>query len=292
METQAAGSSGNTRTRDGSLRRVRGHRRLLAILGAGLTGLLLAGTAAGVGTSTPAGVTRSAVAAPAAATSTPAAPAGKSTSTPVAAPAPAAVSPSKPSGSAKQAGFESATPSIARPAAGASASDGASAPAVAVVASAGGAAVSADAVLDDLGVAYRIAVDVGWGTGTVDCSEEVQVVNRSAFPLSNLNLSVLPRATGQFTLTAPPTIAGGGLHWTWSTPVNLHLVFDTPVAPRSAITVGLAFRLGVDHARGTIATRMGRTAGILNLGNAFATVSRAHGWYAVGDPVVSRSAET
>lgn len=152
-------------------------------------------------------------------------------------------------------------------------------------------AVSGASVIASLRQSYTLTATVDFDAATVDVAERVTITNRSSRAVTDLDFSVLPRAIGAYTPSGTVLVGGRAVRTTWTTGTNLHVSLRTPLKPKGSTTITIPFRLTLSEGSGNFGTRVGKTGGIINLGEWFPVLSRPHDAYGIGDPQVTWSAD-
>lgn len=152
-------------------------------------------------------------------------------------------------------------------------------------------AVSGTSVIASLRQSYTLTATVDFDAGTIDVTERVIVTNRSSRSVSDLDFSVLPRVIGAYGPSGAVQAGGRALRTRWTTGSNLHVSLRTPLKPKASTTIVIPFRLTLSEGWGNFATRIGKSGGIINLGDWFPILSRPHDAYGIGDPQVTWSAD-
>jgi hypothetical protein len=131
---------------------------------------------------------------------------------------------------------------------------------------------------------YTLTSTLDWTTGRLDTRERLEWRNNSGATVSRLNLSVLARQLGIFTLLSQPTVGGKPATTSWTTGTNLRVNFPTPLSAGSATVIDLTFRLSFGPDQSDFGALMARNRGVLNAASWFPIWSREHDFYPVGDP--------
>jgi len=137
---------------------------------------------------------------------------------------------------------------------------------------------------------YLFEATYDTGTGALRVLQRLQLVNRAPRAVRGVNLSVIPRALGGFTLHAV-RVDGAPANRTWTTTTNLRVRFGRDVQPGEAVVVRLKYRVVPRLQTGAFSARLARQAGVSSFGEWFPIVSREHDSYGVGDPQVSFRAD-
>jgi hypothetical protein len=124
-------------------------------------------------------------------------------------------------------------------------------------------------------------------TGTLRVTQRIRLVNRASHAIDAVNLSVIPRALGSFSLPRPVRVDGEVVSHSWTTHSNLRVRLGRDVAPGEAFLVSLIYKVSPRLQTGAFSARLARQAGVTSFGEWFPIVSRAHDSYGVGDPQVS-----
>ena len=143
----------------------------------------------------------------------------------------------------------------------------------------------------DVTQGYVIDATLDVAAGRLEAVETITVTNRAALPIGYLNVSLLPRAFGYLSLGAV-TLDGVQAAITWTTTTNLRVDLPRRLAQGEIAEVVLAFTLQVGSSGGAFTARLSRDRGVLSFGEWLPMISPELDIYAVGDPRVTRSAET
>jgi hypothetical protein len=130
------------------------------------------------------------------------------------------------------------------------------------------------------------------GTGRLRVYQRITLVNRSAHDIDALNLSVIPRALGSFSLAREVRVDGEAVSHAWTTTSNLLVRLGRVVAPGEEFRIGLTYKIQPRLQSGAFSARLAREKGVTSFGEWFPIVSREHDSYGVGDPQVSFNAES
>ena len=95
-----------------------------------------------------------------------------------------------------------------------------------------------------LGQRYDIAATLDVATGRLDATMTLEVTNEAPFSIDHVDLGVVPRALGFFTLKEPVTVDGEPVEATWTTSINLEVPLGE-LRPDATAAIGMAFRLDV-----------------------------------------------
>jgi hypothetical protein len=150
---------------------------------------------------------------------------------------------------------------------------------------------ASSALLGSIDQSYVLAVVPDLDRGVVEAVERLTIRNRSRSGIDALDLSVLPRALGAYRADGPVTVAGRPAATRWTTGTNLRVTVRPALQPGRTTTVTIPFRLVLGAGTGSFGARMGRTDGILNLGDWFPILSTVHDAHGVGDPQVTWAAD-
>jgi hypothetical protein len=129
-------------------------------------------------------------------------------------------------------------------------------------------------------------------TGTLRVKQTISLVNRSNHRIGAVNLSVIPRALGSFSLPKPVRVDGEVVPHSWTTHSNLRVRLGRDVAPDEAFAIALTFKVTPRLQTGAFTARLARQAGVTSFGHWFPIVSREHDSYGIGDPQISYRAES
>lgn len=143
----------------------------------------------------------------------------------------------------------------------------------------------------NLGQRYVITATLDVGRGILDAVETLTVTNRAGHGIDHLNLSVIPRAQGYFTLGSQVTVDGTVAPVAWTTTTNLRVTLPEPLAPDASNEIRIPFSLTIGTSRDAFSARLSRENGVLSFGMWFPTVSREHDSYGLGDPWISFTAD-
>ncbi len=153
------------------------------------------------------------------------------------------------------------------------------------------AAAASSTVLDAVGQSYTLTARLDVDHGRVTVAERLTVRNGSRVPIDALDLSVLSRALGAYHADGPVTVGGRRATVRWTTGTNLRVSLRPALAPGRTTTVTIPFHLVLGEGDGSFGARMGRTDGVLNLGDWFPILSTVHDAHGVGDPQVTWAAD-
>ena len=148
---------------------------------------------------------------------------------------------------------------------------------------------AAGATTARLGQRYDITATLDVAAGRLDAVLELSLINESAFAIDHVNLGVVPRALGFFTLAEPVTVDGQDAATEWTTGINLRV--PVALAPGAEAAIRVPFRLEVGRPPDAFAARLSRENGVLSFGQWFPIVGPEHDGYGLGDPQVSYSAD-
>jgi aminopeptidase N len=152
-------------------------------------------------------------------------------------------------------------------------------------------AASSSALLGSISQSCTLTATLDVERGTVAAVERLAIRNRSRSPIDALDLSVLPRAIGAYRADGPVTVAGRRATTRWTTGTNLRVTVRPALAPGRSTTVTIPFRLTLTDGEGSFGARMGRSGGVLHLGDWFPVLSTVHDAHGVGDPQVTWAAD-
>ena len=136
---------------------------------------------------------------------------------------------------------------------------------------------------------FRSLIDFAGGQLTTD--QTLEWTNRGSSAAGSIDLSVLPRALGIFTLDSI-NVDGQSTAPSWTTTTNMRVTFPRPVLPAGTVRIDISFTLAVGGPRSGLRDRIARRNGVINFGNWFPIWSREHDAYGIGDPQVSYSADS
>ena len=137
---------------------------------------------------------------------------------------------------------------------------------------------------------YEIAATLDVGAHRLDVVERLTVTNRSARAINHLNLSVVPRALGYFSMREPITVDGSPVRSRWTTGINLRVSLPN-LAPLETATLRIPFTLEIGRSPDAFTARTSVENGVLSFGQWFPIVSTEHDVYGLGDPQLSFTAE-
>src|SRR5919106_6523469 len=150
---------------------------------------------------------------------------------------------------------------------------------------------TADAVTTRrLDQAYTIRATLDVAGGRLDATQTIDLTNRASHAIDHLDLSVLPRALGYFTLESVD-VAGGPASAEWTTTTNLRVSLPSAVAPGASVSLVIVFSLVVGRSADAFTARLSQENGVLSFGQWFPIVSREHDVYGLGDPQLSFTAD-
>lgn len=127
------------------------------------------------------------------------------------------------------------------------------------------------------------------GAGRLEAVLDLELTNRSGAILEHVDLSVVPRALGFFTLGDPVEVDGRAVEPVWTTSINLRVPLETLDDGESA-SVRVPFRLDVGLAPDAFRARTSAANGVLSFGQWYPIVSTEHEVYGLGDPQISFTA--
>lgn len=138
---------------------------------------------------------------------------------------------------------------------------------------------------------YTFRSSLDFDAGLLATDQTLEWTNRGATAVGLIDLSVLPRAIGIFTLESV-SVDGKPTVPSWTTTTNMRLNFPVPVQPAATVRIDISFTLAVGGPRSGLRDRIARKNGAINFGNWFPIWSREHDAYGIGDPQVSYNAES
>ena len=141
----------------------------------------------------------------------------------------------------------------------------------------------------ELGQRYELNATLDLAAGRLTADMTLLLTNEGSTPLDHVDLSVVPRALGFFSLTGPLTVDGAAVEGTWTTSINLRLALD--VRPGETTSIRVPFRLDVGTPPDAFRARLSRDNGVLSFGQWFPIVSFDHDVYGIGDPQISFTAD-
>lgn len=137
---------------------------------------------------------------------------------------------------------------------------------------------------------YEIDATLDVAAGRLDAVERIRLTNRSGAALAHVDLGVVPRALGWFTLEGDVTVDGAAVEPAWTTSINLRVPID--LGPGASTTIVVPFALTVGTSPEAFSARTSRQNDVLSFGQWFPIVSIEHEVYGLGDPQISFTAET
>jgi Peptidase family M1 domain len=149
---------------------------------------------------------------------------------------------------------------------------------------------AAGATTASLGQRYAIAATLDVAAGRLDATMTLELTNEAAFPIDHVDLGVVPRALGFFTLQEPVTVDGEPVETVWTTSINLEVPLGE-LRPDATAEIGMAFRLDVARAPDAFTARLSRDNGVLSFGHWFPIAGPEHDVYGLGDPQITWTAE-
>jgi hypothetical protein len=143
----------------------------------------------------------------------------------------------------------------------------------------------------NLGQRYEISATLDVAARRLDAVQTLTVTNRSARTIDHLDLGVVPRALGYFSMTEPVTVDGEAVETEWTTGINLRVPLPD-LRPRESAEVTLRFSLAIDRSPDAFTARTSVENGVLSFGQWFPIASREHDVYGLGDPQISFTADS
>jgi hypothetical protein len=154
-----------------------------------------------------------------------------------------------------------------------------------------GAAMAPDPASMGLETSYLLKTTVSYRYGTVHALETITIRNITKVGITNVNLSILPRAFGELTSLSDLRVDGRAVSGTWTNSANLLVSLGRTVQPGQTAVVTFRFAL---KASGAIATsleaRFSKANGIMQVSHWFPVVSSGHGLRYPGDSQYTRTA--
>ncbi|HEX8025110.1 MAG TPA: M1 family aminopeptidase, partial [Candidatus Limnocylindrales bacterium] len=98
-----------------------------------------------------------------------------------------------------------------------------------------------DDVTARLKPSYQLAAVLDYNHASIAVTETMTVTNGSDQPVDRLNLSVLPHAYGELSLSGPVTVDDQAVTPTWPNSAELRIPLGTPLAPGAQTTVVIPF---------------------------------------------------
>ena len=142
---------------------------------------------------------------------------------------------------------------------------------------------------DDVTQRSTITATLDVAAARLDAVLDLEVTNRSGAPLEHVDLSVVPRALGFFTLGDPVEVDGHAVEPAWTTTINLRVPLDG-LSPGAVAAITVPFRLDVGLAPDAFRARTSAANGVFSFGQWYPIVSTEHEVYGVGDPQISYTA--
>jgi hypothetical protein len=139
---------------------------------------------------------------------------------------------------------------------------------------------------------YDLRATLDHATAHLDVVEELTLTNRSSQVVDHVNLSVIPRAFGYFTLLGPVTVDGAPVEISWTTGTNLRVPLPALLHRDDGTTIGLSFALDLGLSPEAFRARLSAENGVLTFGQWFPILSREHDVYGIGDPQISFTADS
>ncbi len=137
---------------------------------------------------------------------------------------------------------------------------------------------------------YLLEAGYDTGTGALRVRQRLALENEAGRAVKGVNLSVIPRALGGFTLYEV-RVDGEPADSFWTTRTNLRVRFGRELAPGESVNVRLRYKVQPKLQTGAFSARLARQAGVSSFGEWFPIVSQEHDSYGVGDPQVSYRAD-
>ncbi|HEX2221663.1 MAG TPA: M1 family aminopeptidase [Candidatus Limnocylindria bacterium] len=138
---------------------------------------------------------------------------------------------------------------------------------------------------------YEIVATLDVASGRLDAVETLTLTNRAWYPIDRVNLSVIPRALGYFTLDGGVTVDGEPADAAWTTGTNLRIELGRRLRTDETVAIRVPFMLTVGASPDAFTARLSRDNGVISFGHWFPIVSREHDVYGLGDPQISYTAE-
>ncbi|HEX2193716.1 MAG TPA: M1 family aminopeptidase [Candidatus Limnocylindria bacterium] len=142
-----------------------------------------------------------------------------------------------------------------------------------------------------LGQRYVFEAAYDTASGRLRVVQRLRLTNRAGHAINAVNLSVIPRALGSFSLREVK-VDGEAANRTWTTTTNLRVRLGRMVQPGGQATIALGYTVTPKLQTGAFSARLAREAGVSSFGEWFPIVSREHDSYGVGDPQVSFTADS
>ncbi len=151
------------------------------------------------------------------------------------------------------------------------------------------AAPAAAVTTTDASQQYLIQATLDLASGRLDAVEEIDLTNRSHRAIDHVNLSVVPRGLGYFSMDEV-AVDGERVDIEWTTSINLRVPLDD-LAPDATARIRIPFRLDVRQSPDAFTARTSVENGVFSFGQWFPILSTEHEIYGLGDPQISFSAD-
>jgi len=151
------------------------------------------------------------------------------------------------------------------------------------------AAPAAAVTTTDASQRYLIQATLDLASGRLDAVEEIDLTNRSHRAIDHVNLSVVPRGLGYFSMDEV-AVDGERVETEWTTSINLRVPLDD-LAPDATARITIPFRLDVRQSPDAFTARTSVENGVFSFGQWFPILSTEHEIYGLGDPQISFSAD-
>ena len=138
---------------------------------------------------------------------------------------------------------------------------------------------------------YRLEVALNYDAAELDTVETMTITNAGATAIGSVDLSVISKATGEYTQGGTVTVDGAVASTQWTTGTNLQVAFPTALPAGATAELRVAFHLQVTGDMGIGRSVVTPKIGVLALGEWFPILSREHDVNEIGDEQVSWNAD-
>jgi hypothetical protein len=137
---------------------------------------------------------------------------------------------------------------------------------------------------------YEITATLDVASGRLDAVTQIDLTNRSRWPMREVHLSLVPRALGFASLEDPVLVDGEPVATQWTTSISLRVPLDD-LAPGGSARVSVSFGLEIGLAPPAFTARTSRENDVVSLGQWFPVVSTEHEVHGLGDSQITFTAE-